>query len=292
MRTEEQMLDLIIRTAQEDSRIRAAFLEGSRVNPAVPKDIFQDYDVGYIVTETASFRRDPSFIERFGTILYMQYPEDFTGVTEQERQQSYGWLMQFTDGVRMDLTVHTKEEGLKDLEIFRVLVDKDGIMPPTKDRSDRVYWIRRPSRQRFSEVANEFWWCQNNIAKGLWRDERPYALDMLDTVVRPQLRTMLEWKIAAQHQFSVSAGKKGKYFKRYLSPSDYGRYLSTWSSGASLEGLWKADIDMAEFFREKEEEVAGLLGYDWNRQEAQASLSYLLHVRDLPKDAAEVYAGS
>ena len=36
MRSEKEMLDLIIKTAEEDPRVRAAYLEGSRVNPNVP----------------------------------------------------------------------------------------------------------------------------------------------------------------------------------------------------------------------------------------------------------------
>jgi aminoglycoside 6-adenylyltransferase len=42
MRSEKEMLDLIINTANEDPRIRAAYLEGSRVNSTVQADIFQD----------------------------------------------------------------------------------------------------------------------------------------------------------------------------------------------------------------------------------------------------------
>ena len=79
MRSEKEMLDLIINTANEDPRIRAAYLEGSRVNPTVQADIFQDYDVVYVVEETKSFREDPSWIDRFGKRLYMQYPEDSAG---------------------------------------------------------------------------------------------------------------------------------------------------------------------------------------------------------------------
>lgn len=41
MRSEKEMLDLIINTANEDPRIRAAYLEGSRVNPTVQADIFR-----------------------------------------------------------------------------------------------------------------------------------------------------------------------------------------------------------------------------------------------------------
>ena len=58
MRTEREMMDLILSTAREDGRIRAVCLEGSRVNPNAPRDIFQDYDVVYVVKETASFQAD------------------------------------------------------------------------------------------------------------------------------------------------------------------------------------------------------------------------------------------
>ena len=73
MRSEGEMLALITTTALEDARIRAAWLEGSRANPNVPRDIFQDYDVVYIVEETGSFREDRRWIDRFGERLYMQY---------------------------------------------------------------------------------------------------------------------------------------------------------------------------------------------------------------------------
>ena len=55
MRTEKEMFDLLISIAQSDERIRAVYLNGSRTNPNVPKDIFQDYDVVYVVTETKPF---------------------------------------------------------------------------------------------------------------------------------------------------------------------------------------------------------------------------------------------
>lgn len=55
MRTEKEMYDLIISIAQSDERIQAVYLNGSRTNPNVPKDIFQDYDVVYVVTETKPF---------------------------------------------------------------------------------------------------------------------------------------------------------------------------------------------------------------------------------------------
>ena len=41
MRTEKEMYDLILSIAQNDKKIRAIYLNGSRTNPNVLKDIFK-----------------------------------------------------------------------------------------------------------------------------------------------------------------------------------------------------------------------------------------------------------
>ena len=45
MRSEEEMMNLILQVAKDDERVRAVYLNGSRTNPNAPKDRFQDYDV-------------------------------------------------------------------------------------------------------------------------------------------------------------------------------------------------------------------------------------------------------
>lgn len=42
-------------SANNDERIRAVYMNGLRANPNVSKDIYQDYDVVFMVTETESF---------------------------------------------------------------------------------------------------------------------------------------------------------------------------------------------------------------------------------------------
>ena len=71
MRTEKEMYDLILDIARNDERIRAVYLNGSRTNPNAPKDIFQDYDVVYVVTEMFPFIKDKDWIKCFGETLYM-----------------------------------------------------------------------------------------------------------------------------------------------------------------------------------------------------------------------------
>ena len=106
MRTEQVMFDLIVNVAKNDSRIRAVILNGSRTNPNAPKDIFQDYDIAYVVEETKSFQEQINWIDHFGDRLYMQYPED-NPFYDSDVDNCYGWLIQFTDGNRLDLHVCT-----------------------------------------------------------------------------------------------------------------------------------------------------------------------------------------
>ena len=55
MRAENEMYDLILKIAKNDSRIKAVYMNGSRTNENVPKDMFQDYDIVYVVEDIRSF---------------------------------------------------------------------------------------------------------------------------------------------------------------------------------------------------------------------------------------------
>jgi aminoglycoside 6-adenylyltransferase len=55
MRSKDEMYELILNTARDDDPIRAVILNGSRANPNAPRDIFQDFDIIYLVTELAPF---------------------------------------------------------------------------------------------------------------------------------------------------------------------------------------------------------------------------------------------
>ena len=292
MRSEKEILDLIIKVAKEDERIRAAFIGGSRCNPNAPRDIFQDYDVEFIVRETKSFREDKRWIDRFGKRLYMQCPDDNIFYPS-EPDNRYAWLIQFADGVRLDLTVCTLEYRLpllKNDRMYRILIDKDNCIPPLDENrlSDSEFWVKRPTQDEFTAACNEFWWCLNNVAKGLWRDEIPYVMDMINMIIRPQLLKLIEWKIGIQTNFKVSIGKSGKYMHRWLTGETYQRYLDTYSA-AERDAIWKSVFVMCDMVDEMAAEIVYSLGFEYNKEEAINSRAYLEHVRNLPKDAKEIY---
>lgn len=158
MRTEEEMMRLILRVAGDDERIRVVAMNGSRTNPNVPRDIFQDYDIVYLVTDMDSFFSDEGWIDVFGERIIMQTPEDMA-MFPPELDGGFSYLMQFTDGNRIDLTLLPLDKAeayaQKD-KLTLVLLDKDGSMPELVPPTDEDYWVRPPSAKFFADCCNEF----------------------------------------------------------------------------------------------------------------------------------------
>lgn len=248
MRDEATMYKLFMDIANSDNRILALYMNGSRTNVNVPKDIFQDYDIVFVVTQTKTFIEDKNWIYKFGNILYMQYPDEHPDFPN----------------------------------------DKENILPNIPQATDENYHIKRPLKAQFKACINEFWWCSNNLAKGLWREEITYVQDMANFIVRKELEKMLSWKVGIQTNFSVSVGKSAKYLYKWLDKSEYECYINTYFNG-NIENAWKAIFLMCDLFDCTSKYVSKKLGYTYNIDETKAALEFLKHVKCLPKNADKVY---
>jgi aminoglycoside 6-adenylyltransferase len=293
MRSEKEMLELILRVARQNSKIRAVYMNGSRANPNVPRDIFQDYDIGYVVTDTKAFIDDEEWIDCFGERLMMQMPDKMDALRGKDYNfnDNYGWLIQLADGNRLDLHVESISYGVENItkdKLCVILLDKDNFLPEMPDSTDVDYHVRKPTQNDYLCDCNNFWWCLNNVAKGLWREEVPYVMDMINDHIRPHLVNMLSWKIGIETDFSLSVGKSGKYMNRFLSEDLWQRFLRTYSDG-QINHIWEATLTMCDLFDEVAIEVADQMGYTYNQIEAGASRSFLDHVRKLPKDAKVIF---
>ncbi|MCM3727959.1 aminoglycoside 6-adenylyltransferase [Neobacillus cucumis] len=293
MRTEKEMYELIMGIAQKDERIRAIYMNGSRTNPNAPKDIFQDYDMVFVVTETASFINEVNWIDIFGELIMIQEPDkmDQLAGKEADFDKSYGYLMLFQDGNRVDLHIETKEkmlENYKNDPLTKPLLDKDNILPSIPAPSDQDYWTKKPSEQGFLNDCNDFWWCLQNVAKGIWRDELPYAKQMFEMYIRPRLAKMAAWWIGMKHDFQVSPGKMGKYFKQYLPESYWGMYEQTYSDH-DYEDFWDSIFVTCHLFRALAKEVADQLLFTYQDQDDINMTQYLQHIRQLPADAKSIF---
>jgi aminoglycoside 6-adenylyltransferase len=289
MRSEKEMTELILEIAKNDERVRAVIMNGSRANPQAPKDIFQDYDIVYVVREVAPFKHDQKFVGQFGELMILQRPNDMNE-TPHENSDPYAFLMQFVDGNRIDLTLWpmAKLSELSEDSQSILLLDKDGIIKPFPPASDKDYLPRPPTAKAFADCCNEFWWVSPYAAKGLWREEITYAKSMQDAYIRPQLMKMLEWYIGLRTGFSKSLGKEGKYFKEYLEPELWDMLMATYAD-ADYENTWNALEKMCELFRLVAKAVAKHFSFDYAASDDENVTAHLKYVRKLPKDAKEIY---
>lgn len=289
MRREQEMLKLIVETAENDERIRAVIMNGSRANPNAPRDIFQDYDIVYTVTDVTPFWKNLEWIRRFGELMILQMPEDMQDPPP-KRDGGFGFLMQFADGNRIDLGIYpaTKVGDLVEDSLSVLLLDKDGIIEPFPPASENSYLPQPPSEKAFSNCCNEFWWVSAYVAKGLWRKEILYAKHMLDHYVRDELMKMLIWYIGIKTAFSRNPGKFGKYFQQYLEPELWEMLQKTFA-GASYDDTWEALFTMGDLFRTVALRVAEHFGFEYPHTDDKNVTAHLYHIRELPGDAIEIY---
>jgi len=274
MRNEQEMLDLILSVANADERIRAVSMEGSRANSTVPKDQYQDYDITFYVNDIKPFYDNPAWvIDKFGKYLIMQTPET---MRNPEGDGNFNYMMIYPDSNRLDLSFHLGAY-VDNGEPSITLLDKDngsGLRPPFPLHDDTIYNIKPPSPLFYYSCCNEFWWCMNNVAKGIMRDELPFVMSMLNEVVRPELHDMIKWYIGTQHGFNLSTGKDNKYFKEYLTPELYSQYAATYS-GSNYVDIWASVFTMCKMFSKLAKAVAEHFEFTYNQDDEDGLREYI-----------------
>jgi len=190
--------------------------------------------------------------------------------------------MLFKDGNRIDLTLFPTENFQTDFNVDSLTIvwlDKDKLFSKTHQPSDKEYHIRKPTEKEFLDTCNEFWWVSTYVAKGLLRNEIIYAKEMLETAVRPMFMKLIEWKIGAENNFSISSGKAGKLMFRYLTKDFYSKILETYSD-YNIEDNWKSLFIMTKLFEKTSNELSIKLKFRHNKAEQQNTINYLRQVYD------------
>ena len=216
MRSEKEMMDLVLSLAEQDERIRIVTLEGSRANINIPKDEFQDYDITYFVSDIEPFISNDDWLNQFGNIIMMQKPEDMELFPAEEK--GYSYIILFDDYNKIDLTLLPLEElgnYLNDDKLIKIILDKDGRIQQAVVPTDMDYHIRKPSAREYDDCCNEFWNTTTYVVKGLCRKEILFAIDHFNQIVRHELLRMISWKVGIETGFKLSVGKNYKFIEIY-----------------------------------------------------------------------------
>ncbi len=264
MRTETEMLDVILKTA-ETLQVAAVAMSGSRTNSQAPQDEFQDYDVVYVVENLDELITDLSWLDQFGK-----------RIIEQEVRLGHRrlFLMLFEDGNRIDLTLCPKEyikEWIESEADFTVLEDPKGLFAPYSPNPQR-YWTNPASQIDFEKACNEFWWVSAYVVKGICRKQVIYVTDHLYGICQQELLKILAWQVASDRG-KVDIGKNYKYLFQYL-PTEKEKEFSALLDFSSVEKLTQSLFATMQFFHREAQILAQKMGFAYDKEVAEKMMRY------------------
>ena len=264
MRTETEMLDVILKTAKT-IQVEDVAMSGSRTNPKALKDEFQDYDVVYVVDDLDNLTSDLSWLDQFGKRLIEQH------VLLDHRRL---YLMLFEDGNRIDLTLCPKDyiqEWVDSESKFIVLEDEKGLFE-SYSPSPKRFWTNPASALDFEKTCNEFWWVSSYVVKGICRNQIIYAIDHLYGICQQELLKVLSWQVASDRG-KVDIGKNYKYLFTYLS-AEKEKEFSNLLDFSSIEKLTKSLFATMQLFHQEAQSLAQKMGFDYDKEVAEKMIEY------------------
>ena len=264
MRTETEMLDVILKTA-ETLQVEAVAMSGSRTNQKTSKDEFQDYDVVYVVENLDELIIDLSWLDQFGKRIIEQH------VLLDHRRL---YLMLFEDGNRIDLTLCPKDhiqEWVDSEANYTVLEDKMGLFMPHSSSPQR-YWADPASQIDFEKVCNEFWWVSAYVVKGIHRKQLIYATDHLYGNCQQELLKVLAWQVTAD-KGTIDVGKNYKHLFQYL-PAEKEKEFSNLLDFSSLDKITQSLFATIQLFHQEAQSLAHKMGFDYKKDVAEKMIQY------------------
>lgn len=264
MRTETEMLDVILKTA-ETLQVAAVAMSGSRTDTKASKDEFQDYDVVYVVENLDELITDLSWLDQFGKRIIEQ---------EVGLGQRRLYLMLFEDSNRIDLTLCPKEhikEWVDSEAGFTVLEDPEHLFEPYSQNLER-YWTNPASAIEFEKVCNEFWWVSAYVVKGICRKQVIYATDHLYGICQQELLKVLAWQVASDRG-AVDIGKNYKYIFNYL-PAQKENEFSSLLDFSNSDKITQSLFATMKLFHREAQYLAQKLGFDYDKEVAEKMIEY------------------
>ena len=264
MRTDQEMLELILETAKK-LQVDAVALSGSRTDTKAPKDEFQDYDVVYVVDDLDNLTSDLAWLDQFGTRIIEQH-----NILGSRRL----YLMLFEDGNRIDLILCPKDhiqEWVESEADFTVLEDPKGLFVPHSPSRER-FWTSPASETDFEKSCNEFWWVSAYVVKGICRKQVIYSTDHLYGICQQEVLKILAWQVASDRG-AVDIGKNYKYLFNYL-PIEKEKEFSALLDFSSLDKITQFLLATMEFFHQEAQSLAHKMGFKYEKEVADKMMRY------------------
>lgn len=273
MRLEKEMIESFKRFADDHDQVRTLIMTSSRTRDA-EIDFLSDYDIEIYVNDISLFESD-DWLSYFGPVM-VRWP-----YKPSLNDHWINRLVLFKDRVRVDFQI----SNLRDIDESRyingyeVLVDKDDKANLNEATYDE-FIIRKPDKESFEKLVNEFWWNVYYVPKYLWRDQLPFAKYMLEHILRFEyLHKLINWYIGYQNDWQEETGALGRYYKKLLSKEDWVDYEATFA-GASMEDNYKALDNMTRLFRRMGLYLAEQLAYEYPEEVNLEVMTFVEYIKN------------
>ena len=285
------MLNLIVGFSEANPMIRVTLMNGSRVNPNLKRDPFQDFDIANFVTDVNPFRNEEYVLPHFGEALVVEQPPLGPWPAEDDDGSYYNYNIQLIDGNRIDVSfnpLNALDEAIKD-SLTKVLLDKDNQVPLLAPSNESSYYLSEPNRNLYEGCCDGFFFTLgSHIPKTIWRRQMPLLKFYIEACLRDALLLMLGWEIGIKTGWEKSIGSRGKHLQKFVDSETWVDYEKTFA-GKDYEALWESLFQTLRIFVRSARLVADKFGYIFPEEQAKRIEEFLRHVRSLPADADQIY---
>jgi aminoglycoside 6-adenylyltransferase len=203
--------------------------------------------------------------------------------------EKFGNVTQYADGLKIDFTllpikwiqqIVQSQKLPAELDAgFRILLDKDQLAEGMPSPTYTAYIPTQPTDEMFQTAVNDFFSDPPYVAKCLLRNELLPVKWCLDYDMKHvYLRQMLEWKVGADHNWSVAVGALGKGLKKQLPAELWSQFEATYA-GADVAENWDALFRTMELYRQVAMDVGERLGYAYPLDLDQRVTEYVQGMR-------------
>ncbi|NJH66430.1 streptomycin resistance protein [Staphylococcus agnetis] len=277
MRTELEIFEMILNIGEQDERIEAILLNGSRANPNSVKDKFQDYDIIFSTYYINEIIKQKDWYKQFGDILIMQEP--YFRI-DKKQYDIYTYLMQFQDMTRIDLRLMNPDyiSSSMDDAYSKVLLDKTGEYQAFNfNKEYEMYVTKLATQNEFNKIINEIYWVSTYVVKGIIRKDYMYAEHMISIPVKTAFIELLKQYILTFN--FLKEFNFGKVNQRVTEHQEIKDILMKINCNNSLEAI-KANINyIIEKTNELAIKISGKQGFKYNKAEYEAVKMYINNLK-------------
>ncbi|HHX69812.1 MAG: aminoglycoside 6-adenylyltransferase [Miniphocaeibacter sp.] len=274
----ENLLSAMMKIVYNNKNIVCLLETGERVNTTISKDSLMGFKLILGVKDLNEIALLESMKEIIESSFILQ-KEDGLSMMNNYFGDVLRYIAVIDDLTIVDFTFFKYDDVQSYIDVdslCKIHIDKNNGLVGNVKITDVKYRQLKPTQKEFLKCCNEFFIYALKIARGLYRSEIIYSMNLF-TKLKARLDKMTLYYIGCQYDFSVNIGAYDKNMKTYLEKSHYEKLLETYPS-PDKDKLWTALFNACMLFRKEGLHVSEKLEYLYPKEADREIVKYLREV--------------